>query len=385
MGYTKLFNILGDNQKLKSLITNVSSGYMELPYIINSTLSLLDDESPFLNLISDNNKKALCNMIDKYFLDCYGLYIEDMGLDKILKYGCIEVYKVEAANGLRYATTNEIAYGIKGLIGENIYPAGEKEYRMLCLLEWSFYGVSYYFRQAGYKLDYDNNGKVSTSFLQMIVMCANQLNEVFDWVSVEKNLESTLKRIKKMQKSHGYKYASYEKDEITEDITIKQLVNNIYKVFPRNSDNKDYRLALALAIKVVRDNARLSPLEVSKLRTIYDKYAFDIDRDRKNPSSVDEELKSKCEKLVAERFSGKINRKHFAYTIIETLKKNNYSKCSEKQLTIINDAYNIINKGAEVEEKKEVTQVISDNDIDMSLSSISDAIGSGLFSDDEDE
>ena len=59
MGYTKLFNILGDNQKLKSLITNVSSGYMELPYIINSTLSLLDDESPFLNLISDNNKKAL--------------------------------------------------------------------------------------------------------------------------------------------------------------------------------------------------------------------------------------------------------------------------------------------------------------------------------------
>ena len=317
MGYTKLFNILGDNQKLKSLITNVSSGYMELPYIINSTLSLLDDESPFLNLISDNNKKALCNMIDKYFLDCYGLYIEDMGLDKILKYGCIEVYKVEAANGLRYATTNEIAYGIKGLIGENIYPAGEKEYKMLCLLEWSFYGVSYYFRQAGYKLDYDNNGKVSTSFLQMIVMCANQLNEVFDWVSVEKNLESTLKRIKKMQKSHGYKYASYEKDEITEDIFRGD------KVFPRNSGNKDYRLALALAIKVVRDNARLSPLEVSKLRTIYDKYAFDIDRDRKNPSIVDEELKSKCEKLVAERFSGKINRKHFAYTIIETLKKNN--------------------------------------------------------------
>lgn len=389
MSYNKLFKLLEDNTRMTSFISNISSGYMEIPYIMSETLSILEDDNPFFGIISDSNKKSLCIMLDQYFTDCWGLFIEDLKLDKSLSYGKIEIYKVDAANGLRYATVNEVAQGIKGLIGENIYPAGEDEYKRLCLLQWSFTGVSYYFRQAGYKLDYDSNGKVTTSFYEMIQMCAYQLKELFDWVSVKDNLDKALNRIKKMQKSKGYKYASYEKDEITEDITIKQLVMNIYKVFPRNSTNPDYRKALALALKSYKSKQQLTPLEVSQLREIYDKHALDVNRNKKEASAVNSDVKDKCELLLAERFKGKINQKHFAYTIIETLKKNNYTSCSPKQYAVIKEAYLIItkenNKNINNQENTAAkTEVISDDDITQSLASYS-LSGGELFDDGDDE
>lgn len=389
MSYNKLFKLLEDNTRMTSFISNISSGYTEIPYIMSETLKILEDDNPFFGIISDSNKKSLCIMLDQYFTDCWGLFIEDLKLDKCLSYGKIEVYKIAAANGLRYATVNEVAQGIKGLIGEYIYPAGEEEYKKLCLLQWSFTGVSYYFRQAGYKLDYDNNGKVTNSFYEMIQMCAYQLKELFDWVSVKENLDKALNRIKKMQKSKGYKYASYEKDEITEDITIKQLVMNIYKVFPRNSSNPDYRKALALALKSYKGKQQLTPLEVSQLRDIYDKHALDINRDKKAAASVNTDVKEKCELLLAERFKGKINQKHFAYTIIETLKRNNYTSCSPKQYAVIEEAYMIVTKANNNDNKVEnntsaKTEVISDDDINESLASYN-LSGGELFDDGDDE
>lgn len=389
MSYNKLFKLLEDNTRMTSFISNISSGYMEVPYIMSETLKILEDDNPFFGIISDSNKKSLCIMLDQYFTDCWGLFIEDLKLDKCLSYGKIEIYKIAAANGLRYATVNEVAQGIKGLIGEYIYPAGEEEYKKLCLLQWSFTGVSYYFRQAGYKLDYDSNGKVINSFYEMIQMCAYQLKELFDWVSVKENLDKALNRIKKMQKSKGYKYASYEKDEITEDITIKQLVMNIYKVFPRNSSNPDYRKALALALKSYKGKQQLTPLEVSQLRDIYDKHALDINRDKKAAASVNTDVKEKCELLLAERFKGKINQKHFAYTIIETLKRNNYTSCSPKQYAVIEEAYMIVTKANNNDNKVEnntsaKTEVISDDDINESLASYN-LSGGELFDDGDDE
>lgn len=388
MSYNKLFKLLEDNTKLTSFISNISSGYMDIPYIMSETLGILEDDNIFFNMISDSNKKSLCIMLDQYFTDCWGLYIEDLKLDKSLAFGKIEVYKISAVNGLRYATVNEVAQGVKGLIGENVYPAGENVYKKLCLLQWSFSGVPYYFRQAGYKLEYDNNGKVTTTFYEMIQMCAYQLKELFDWISIKDNLDKALRLIKKMQKNKGYKYASYEKDEITEDITIKQLIMNIYKVFPRSSNNAEYRKALALALKAYKNNIRLSPLEISQLRDIYEKHALDVGNKTNTNVEPNKELEDKCNKLLAERFSGRINQRHFAFTIIETLKRSNYSKCSPKQLSIIEDAYMLLTR-SEKNNKENIstsskTTVISDEEVDKSLS-MYDIGDRELFDDDDGE
>lgn len=386
MGYNKLFNLLNaeDDKRIKAMICNLSSEYIDVPYLISETLKILDDEHPYYNIITDNNKKALCYMLSRYFNNCWGEYIEDLNLDKLLKYGKIEVYKVDAANGFRYATEKEIASGVKGLIGENIYPAGEEEYKKLCLLNWTFTGKSYFFRQAGYELKYDTNGKVLTSLYEMIQTSANELKALFTWVTSE-DYEKALKKLKKCK---GYKYASSEKDEIIEDITIKQLVYNIYNTFPRKSNNERYRKALSLSIKSVVNKKTLTPLEISKLREIYDEFA--MDRNRNNTvqeanNECNESLKANCELLLKERYNGKVNKNHFAYVIIDTLKKGNYTKCSPKQYSIIEDALSQLNISSEKEEQKNLkeksndTEIITDSEVDLSLANISDAIGDGLF------
>lgn len=391
MGYKKLFSVLSDNasdEKIKSLIHNLSSGYVDIPYIMSETMKILDDDNPFCNIIPDKNKKALCFMLQSYFNTCWGEYIEDTDLNKLLKYGKIEVYKIDAANGLRYATEKEVALGIKGLMGEYIYPAGEDAYRKLCLLNWTFTGKGYFYKQAGYDLKYDKDGKVITTLYEMIQASALEIKELFTWVESEE-YEQALKKIKKFQKSKGYKYASSEKDEITESITIKQLVYNVYNTFPRNSPNPNYRKALSLSIKSVVDKKTLTPLEISRLREIYDEFALDRNRGNVGDDSISEALKKNCEMLLNERYKGKVNKNHFAFTIIETLKKNNYNKCSPKQYSIIEDALaklelNRDGNQTQLQTEKtatEVAEVISDSDVDLTLANLSDAIGDGLFDD----
>lgn len=392
MTFNKLFEVVEENTQVKSIISNVSYGIMDTPFLMNKTVEMLADDSPYLNIISDENKQALVNMLIMYFNNCWGLYVEDYELDKLLKFGKIEVYKVDAPNGLRYATATEVAQGIKGLIGEYIYPATEENYKRLCLLQWTFSGVNYFFREAGFKLTYDNTGKPKETLYQMIQMSSQQLVDLFKWSSIQDNIDKTLNQIKKMKKNKGFKYASYEKDEIEESISIKQLIYNIDKTFPRNSTDIDYRKAIALIIKAKKNIKSITPLEISFLRKAYDKKAME----RSNGKVVEEsnKLRDECELILNERTSGKIDPNHFAYKIISTLKNSGYKKCSVKQYDIIKDALNIISnyeeKKQETEDNKAEQLILDDTCIDnvvdatdtSVLTDISDALGRGLFDDD---
>lgn len=389
MSFTKLFNIV--DEKTQSLIKNLSSGYIEVPYLIEEILKLLEDSHPLSDLILEINKKHLCKLIEQYFTDCWEIYAEDIPFDKLLNYGRIEVYKVNAYNGLRYATEKEVKQGIKGLIPEHIYPAGEEAYKNLCLMYWTFTGRNYYLRQSGVSIDFKyEGGKLMTSFYEIIQKSFADLQNMIRYVSINENIELALKKIKKMQKTNGYKYATYEKDEIEEDVSVKQLLLNIYDFFPRQSNVPEYRKALALVLKH-RSGKMLSPLEISELRTIYDKFAMDstMTLTKKANLSYAEKIKSMCDEIMKGKEIGKISEKHFAFVIIPTLVKFNY-KCSPKQLAILEDALDII-KGIKVDEKnkpKETdgakTEIISEDDVDSSLSSISDMIGQGLFGEDDD-
>lgn len=377
MSYNKLFSLIQENNEIKSFILNMSSGVFDIPYLMKETLNILDDCNPMLNMIPDNNKIALSSMINQYFDSCYTYFIDNNNLESVLEYGKIEIYKVDAANGLRAATVHEIEQGIESLISEYIYPAGEKEFKLLSLLCWTFTGKSYLFRKAGYNLEYENK-KVKTTFYEMIKMCAYDLKELFSWLETDDNFNNAINKIKKLKKSKGYKYATYEKDEITEYISIKQLICNVEKIFPRSSTNRDYRRGLALALSSSKGNKKLSPSEVSELRKIYHKYLID-NNNKNSENKTDESLKNKCESILSKRYSGEINPDHFAFKIITTLKSNKYTKVSPKQMAYIDDAFYIINSTNKTNEVE--TKILSDDEVDNSLTSLSNAIGKGLFED----
>lgn len=391
MEFNKLFSLLEDNQQSKSLVTNISQDRFEVPFLLKETVNMLSDESPYLNIISDTNKVLLVNMIKQLYDSCMHIYFEDLDLDKFIKQGKLILYKVDAPNGLRLATSNEIANGVKELVGEYFYPCGEEDYKKMCLLNWTFNGRKFFFTEAGFKLTYTSNKETKETLYDMIQMSAHNLKDLFVWASIYDNIESAISKIKKLKS--GYKYASYEKDEIEETISIKQLIYNIDKQFPRNSDNPEYRKAIALMIKGKTNIKNLSPLDVAYMRKVYYKRA--LDTNTKKPDEVNEQLKSECETLLKERYKGKIKPDHFVYNIITTLKNKNYKYCSVKQYNIIKSALDIIKE--EKEDTNNNMMVLDDTVIDEAIKNnennnienISDQLGEGLlfedmFNDEED-
>lgn len=393
MTFDKLLGLLEENE-LHELIDFMQSmirldEYMETPYLINQTLKLLSDDSPLYNLVTDGNKKALCIMLQKYYENCFDYSLGDNEIEDKLKYGKIMVYKIYAANGLRYATEKEVELGVKGLQEEPIYPATQETYEMLCLLQWTLTGSAYYFRQAGYRLEYGDNREVKNTFYEMIQMCAEKLNNLFEWIKDSDRVEKALRIMAKMKKNKGYKYASYEKDEVTEDIPLKQIVYNICKTFPRGSENPEYRRALAIALNNYNNKKRMTVMEVSFLRTVYEKFAVDRTAhkemaEKEAQAQVDVQLKEECQALLDARNTRDIDSQHFCYKIIDTLKRNGYTRCSAKQRKIIESALQDIGYYKNKEKNKIAepkVEILSDDMIDASLDTLANAVNMGLFDD----
>lgn len=381
MEFNEVNKLLGNKTNTKNIISQMSSMGEQAPFIVKEIVMMLADNSVYSGIIPDNYKIALAIMLQMYFNTCFDYFGEGSKLSKTFDYASIITYKVNAPDGLRFATTNEIKDGVENLIGETVYPGGEDTYKNLALLMWTLTGNNFYYKKAGYKLQYDSEFKVITTTYEMITESCEHLKQMMEWVNTS-SFEKSLRIINKIKKSHGYKYADYEKDEIHEQISIKQLISTLDKVVPRGSDNPDYRKAIALIIKTNKNDKKLEPLEIAYLRKVYREIVSN--NNKKISNAVDNTLKEKCEYLIDAKNRGLVDPKHFAFVIISTISKYGYKKASDKQMTIINEAYNIASNAEKKESEKGKSEVISDDEIDNTLASISNAIGQGLFEDEED-
>jgi len=378
MTYNKLGNILNDVELLIK-VENVSNQLDASPKVLTRIYSLIHDDSVFWNLTTDSQKRGLVFMAMAIFDGCFYAYNEEMIKPDHCRYGAVEVYDIDAASGLRPATINEVEAGVHGLIAKNIYPAGEESFRNIAILLWLFKDVSYYYRCAGLPLEYDNLGKVSTPTYTMLCRAVDRVSKAIEWLN-SGNAEKAIKIINKYKLSGGYKYAEYAKDEVYENISIKQLIKNIDNEMPRNSDNLDFRRAISLVIKTNKYNARLTPLEISWLRDVYDTLISVKVNEEK--SEMDIELKMACDRISNAQLAGLISRSDFVFKVIETLNKNGYTRCSPKQRKFIDEAIeklDNINKTNKETEQANTAQIIDDDDIDLTLTSVSDLIGQGLF------
>lgn len=336
----------------------------DVPYICVEIGKLLDDNG-CLFLINDDDKKLYARLarvtLDKLFdPEC-----SRISLDNVIPYGKVETYKVSAAYGLRPATVSEVNNGVEALIPEQVYPAGEETYRLLCLMYWALTGRSWYYRQAGFNLQYNKDtGKVETSITDMIKDCLDEYISMLKFVCDIDKYDKAIKIIKKF-KRNGFKYAEYAKDEITEEISVKQLVKYIDEKFPRKSDDRDFRRAIALVIKTNVNNERLSPMEIAELRRTYKKFLSNKQNYEKK--TVNEDAKAQCDILLKNRAILGVD--HFVYKIVSTFQKHNYIvNPSEKQQRIIDEALEKIEaEQAKQAEKANKAAVISEDDIDKDL------------------
>lgn len=377
------FNRLNDlvnNEDLMVKVNSIANQLETAPNVLTRIYNLIHDDSIFWNVTTDNQKRGLTYMAIAIYNSCFYVYNENIIKPDHCKYGEVEVYDIDATNGLRPATVNEVTCGVHGLIARKVYPAGEEAYRNIAIVLWMITDMPYYYKCAGLSLEYDKYGKVSTTTYEMLDRAADRISKAVNWLETG-NVEKAIKLINKYRVSGGYKYAEYAKDEIHENISIKQLIKNINNEMPRNSNNKDFRRAISLVIKTNRDNIRLTPLEISWLRDVYDKL-ISLRANNDKPEA-DMELKSACDRISKAQLVGLLNRSEFVFKVIDTLKSNGYTKCSPKQKRFIDEAIEKLNNISESNNSKvessESAPIITDDDIDLTLTDVSELIGQGLF------
>ena len=394
-----LKSYIADDIELDALLTNMSREFFYKTWLIESTFSIIDDNA--VVKIDKNNMIALAKMLRSYSNRCWHIAVDEVDLVKLLKYHVEEVYYTKVFEGSRISTVGEIANGVKGLEIHSKERISDDVYKKLCLLQWTFDGRYYYYRQAGYEVTYDSNGKVKEDFYTLVKRAAYGLVELFDWLENDNEYDEAIKVLTKASKMKPYKYPTYAKDEVVEDISIKTLFNSAKKTIKKGTDNPDYRRAIHLLIK--SDKTKLEPIEISFIRTTYEKFLTDVsmqgilEEERANRETEVNLLKEKCERLLNERYSGKINSEHFVYKVISTVKGKHYTRCSEKQMDIIDQALEIIkikSNNVEGDSNKDESngtgdskalgngtraEVISDFDIDRSLESLNDVFSGDMF------
>lgn len=377
MTFKRLNKLIEDNEETYKVISAIENTVVERPYIVEETLKILSDGSVLYDTISDKNKIALCNMMRSYYNTCYMGFLTGDSYENAVKYGKRIIYHVETKDGIREATVNEISSGVEQLIGEEVYSFGKENYRTMCLIMWSYTGHVYYYKEAGYNVTYDSSGIVNENIFDMIKKSAEHINEMMQWYKTEQ-FSKAIKIADKVRKQGDYKYANYDEYEIVEEISVKQLLNNVTKQFPRKSESADYRRALGLALR--SKERKLSPMEISFIRKQYNQFV----RERREGASsgrddkTDERLVEICGELLEVRYKGIISSEEFGYKIISTLRSKNYASCSEKQRRCILELYDKYLKAAGKDGAEEDCNELRDVEINRETvnmySSISDIL-----------
>jgi len=290
-------------------------------YIVKETLRVICDGSLYLDKLDEKTVVAYCIMIYRYICSCGRKYKSRNRWKSAVNNSSAEVYRINAANGLRYATVSEVDNGARGLIPLKIYPAGEDICHKLNLLMWSFTGNVKYL-DAIEDMDTFNVDKTISWTFGVMQKYASRIIGLIEWMEEGSNFSSACKEIKEYSDKGGFRYAEFAEDEIKENISKKQVIFTL-----RNMDIKNKILDCC------KDENDITPYQMSILRDIYESIA--------NRTSC--KIEEKCEHLIKCKKQGYIDEKEFVFKIIYTLKSQGYVKCSEKQMAIIDDAIKSVN------------------------------------------
>lgn len=378
MSFNKLKSLLSEDSD-KSLVESLGSDRFNNAYLISSGMNMLSDE--VISCLNNEKALSLFRLIKTYFNNCFSIYIDDSvghkALEKLLPFLENTIYYVNAPDGERIATINEVNSGVEQLIAKTIPAVESNIAEYLELLMWTFTGRVRYYGKSGLEYTYEN-GRLKESFYQLTLRAGNKLKEMLDWISVGGNYDRAIAALKIAKKSSKYKYPSFASDEISCNYTPKQ----IYYFCSKSLNGMAYTEVQSQACKILYliDKKGYKPLphEISIMRRAYNEictgnYSYDY------TNIKNEEARETCKLLDTLKNNGKTDKNDFVFKVIETIKKT--GNTSEKQLNILRTYKERIstdsrNEPIKVKETKETNKVNSGSELNE-LFELSDALGSG--------
>lgn len=388
--YSNITKLIEHDRKLLRSLTAVKNNVVN-SYLVDEVMQLLEDGNIQGVDMSDSEKLRLIHLVVDYSKHCGVMFLTYSGIDKLADNAIQAIYKTDAEYGIRVSTESEVKAGVRGLIEEKNYLIDERKFKLLNLLAWTIHGRLKNYRLSGYRYRYDGEKKeLIDSVYDLINKSIDDLYKLIEWAKDgELSRDTDVLRSKIKNK---YKYPVYAADEVKEDMTIKQLLYYLENNIPRGTGSKKYNYAINLIIRNKENKYfRLSPIQISSLRDVYHEVKDSKKLDNLKHKNEKTKLQSECEVLIKAKNSGHIDKGHFVFKVINTIKMSNYNRCSEKQYNIISDALlELINKlnnkeSSVVGERKKVDVVVVDSiedmadTVDNTLVNISNALGGGAY------
>ena len=208
--------------------------------------------------------------------------------------------------------------------------------------------------------------------------------------------DSVINKLKSIKKIGKYKYPSYADDEVNANLSVAFIVNQLPKMIPNWKTNNVFKCSNLLK-KYGSNISKMTTEDKLILRKGY----FELKYPNIFNNTVVEEntdasnnLKDICDKIRKGAADGILSNNDFALKIAFTLSKSGYTKCSDKQLNVLNIALNKIDK-AKVKNARveEVNRIISDANANkdneetssseeiFSIANMSNLLGKGLMGD----
>jgi hypothetical protein len=241
----------------------------------------------------------------------------------------------------RLATKKEVELGISDLKGEPIY------------------------------------GSLADDIYTWIVMCTGKGANKHDYNEFMTRIKSLCERaeeftenIAKLKKAKPVKYVEFEPDEKDSDVDIVTVMAEVLCRYNKyeNGDDQQFRKAVSVSLKYsVYEHPVKDMLTQEKVvcRKVYEELM--TKPNQSNHKSAREEksnrLREDCETILSAR-GKELEKGAFVYKIIDTLRLYNYSRCSEKQKKIIDDAL------AEIYKKREGVEEVEEKQKNKELSSL---------------
>lgn len=331
----------------KNLFINVLSDAIPKTDLMINILEILDETGPYSGVLTEHNRGALLRLLLRYTDNCWPLYLEGVKIDTLIPYMQTDIYHVNATDGYRVATMNEVENGVASLVCEVTDNIPEKDQKLLKLLQWTFDGSWRTFKSAGYEVKFNSDRSIATTYMQMLTQAGNEINELIDYMNEGRQFDYCLRTLRKVKRAGKYKYPQFAPDEIKVDMSLKQLVYTLQRQLPKGSSNPDIRRAWYMVLNVYKDakgQKSPSPSDVAFLRKVYSDINSNggsseiAKQDREAKELARQSLKDKCNRLLDGKQKHLVKSNHFAFKIIETLIKIDYSRVSIKQMSILDDA-----------------------------------------------
>ena len=143
LSYIKLYQLISDDQAKE--IETISTSSMEKPWLIDVLLYYLSDSNPLFTMYPQDIVIKLAELMIDYYHSSWSAFFDinngDIDLRALIEYKQQDRFMIDAANGMRVATKNEVDEGIYniadsgtiGLVNDPVNKIEDSEYKFICL------------------------------------------------------------------------------------------------------------------------------------------------------------------------------------------------------------------------------------------------------------